>query len=248
VNPPRKGLAIASLALGMAGLLSGGCCGLGALVGIALGIAALTKASRAPAQYGGRDVAWAGIVSNALGLLSLIPLALLAVFLQQSRLAPDLPFGDNETPELAVAVPDTEPAAAMPPPPPPPPARPTTTVTPPAPSAPENGEPTAPSLPEAPPPQEAIRVGGAIREPTRLKSVAPVYPAIARQARVQGVVILECTIGPDGHVKDVRVLRSIPLLDAAAVEAVQQWVYTPTLLNGVPVPVIMTVTVNFTLS
>ena len=55
------------------------------------------------------------------------------------------------------------------------------------------------------------------------------------------------TIGPDGRVQDVRVLRSIPLLDAAAIEAVKQWQYTPTLLNGVPVPVIMTVTVNFTL-
>ena len=73
------------------------------------------------------------------------------------------------------------------------------------------------------------------------------YPPIAQSARVQGVVILEATIGPDGKVQDVRVLRSIPLLDAAAIEAVRQWQYTPTLLNNVPVPVIMTVTVNFTL-
>ncbi len=61
-------------------------------------------------------------------------------------------------------------------------------------------------------------------------------------------MILECTIGVDGRVEDVKVLRSVPLLDAAAVDAVRQWVYTPTLLNGVPVPVIMTVTVNFKLS
>jgi periplasmic protein TonB len=74
-----------------------------------------------------------------------------------------------------------------------------------------------------------------------------VYPSIAQSARVQGVVIVEATIGPDGKVSDARVLRSIPLLDQAALDAVRQWVFTPTLLNGVPVPVIMTVTVNFTL-
>ena len=105
-------------------------------------------------------------------------------------------------------------------------------------------------LPDAPPPpaQQAVRVGGQIKEPKKLKTVAPVYPDIAKQARVQGVVILECTISPQGKVTDVKVLRGIPLLDQAAIEAVKQWVYTPTLLNGVPVPVIMTVTVNFKLS
>ena len=60
--------------------------------------------------------------------------------------------------------------------------------------------------------------------------------------------IIEATIGPDGAVKDAKVLRSIPLLDQAALDAVRQWQFTPTLLNGVPVPVIMTVTVQFTLS
>jgi len=104
-------------------------------------------------------------------------------------------------------------------------------------------------LPDAPlPPQQAVRVGGQIKEPKKLKSVSPEYPDIARQARVQGVVILECTISPQGKVTDVKVLRGIPLLDQAATEAVRQWIYTPTLLNGVPVPVIMTVTVNFKLS
>ena len=93
-----------------------------------------------------------------------------------------------------------------------------------------------------------MRVGGAIREPKKLTHVNPVYPDIAKQARVQGIVILECTIGPQGDVTDVKVLRSIPLLDGAAVTAVRQWRYVPTLLNGVPVPVIMTVTVNFRLS
>jgi periplasmic protein TonB len=92
-----------------------------------------------------------------------------------------------------------------------------------------------------------VRVGGAIKPPTQVKKVNPVYPAIAQSARVQGVVIIEATIGPQGTVQDAKVLRSIPLLDQAALDAVKQWVYTPTLLNGVPVPVIMTVTVNFTL-
>jgi periplasmic protein TonB len=61
------------------------------------------------------------------------------------------------------------------------------------------------------------------------------------------VVIIEATIDPSGHVSDTRVLKSIPLLDQAAVDAVRQWEFTPTNLNGVPVPVVMTVTVNFSL-
>jgi len=103
-------------------------------------------------------------------------------------------------------------------------------------------------LPDAPPPPTAVRVGGNIKEPKKLKDVKPAYPDIAKQARVQGVVILECTISPQGKVTDVKVLRGIPLLDQASQDAVRQWVYTPTLLNGVPVPVIMTVTVNFRLN
>jgi protein TonB len=107
------------------------------------------------------------------------------------------------------------------------------------------GLPEAP--PPPPPPQAPVRVGGNIRPPQKIKDVKPVYPSIAQSARVQGVVIIEATIGPDGKVKDARILRSIPLLDQAALDAVRQWEFTPTLLNGVPVPVIMTVTVNFTL-
>jgi protein TonB len=102
-------------------------------------------------------------------------------------------------------------------------------------------------LPDAPPPVQAVRVGGQIKEPKKVKHVNPDYPDIAKQARVQGVVILECTISPQGKVMDVKILRGIPLLNESAVAAVKQWVYTPTLLNGVPVPVIMTVTVNFRL-
>ncbi|PYR34856.1 MAG: hypothetical protein DMF90_15755, partial [Acidobacteria bacterium] len=104
-----------------------------------------------------------------------------------------------------------------------------------------------PPPPPPPPPAAPVRVGGNIKPPTKVKDVKPVYPAIAQSARVQGVVIIEATIGPDGKVQEAKVLRSIPLLDAAALDAVRQWQFTPTLLNNVPVPVIMTVTVNFTL-
>ena len=90
-------------------------------------------------------------------------------------------------------------------------------------------------------------MGGNISPPTKVTDVPPVYPPVAQAARVSGVVILEAVIGPGGNVTDVKILRSVPLLDDAAVEAVRQWIYTPTLLNGVPVPVIMTVTVNFQL-
>ena len=74
------------------------------------------------------------------------------------------------------------------------------------------------------------------------------YPAIAQAARIQGVVIIEATIDINGRVQDARILRSIQQLDGAALDAVRQWQYTPTLLNGMPVPVIITVTVNFKLN
>ena len=80
-----------------------------------------------------------------------------------------------------------------------------------------------------------------------LADVPPVYPTIAQTAKVEGMVILEATIDETGPVRDVSVLRSIPLLDRAAVDAVSRWRYLPTTLNGVAVPVIMTVTVSFTL-
>ena len=106
------------------------------------------------------------------------------------------------------------------------------------------------ALPEAPPPAppppaEPIRIGGNIRPPTKIRDVPPVYPQIAVQARVQGVVIVEAEISPEGKVTAARILRSIQLLDQAALDAVRQWEYTPTLLNGVPRPVLMVVTVNF---
>jgi len=92
-----------------------------------------------------------------------------------------------------------------------------------------------------------VRPGGDIQRPTKIRDVQPVYPRIAQATHVQGVVIIEATIGPTGWVQDARILRSIPLLDAAALEAVRQWEYTPTLLNGMPVAVLMTVTISFTL-
>ena len=81
----------------------------------------------------------------------------------------------------------------------------------------------------------AVRVGGNIKPPTKIHDVRPVYPPAAQQARVSGMVIVEARIGNDGSVETVQVLRSIPLLDEAAMDAVRQWKFTPTLLNGVPV-------------
>jgi protein TonB len=75
--------------------------------------------------------------------------------------------------------------------------------------------------------------------------VAPIYPPVALAAGREGTVILEAVIGEDGRVRDVRVMRAVPLLDQAAMDAVRQWRFTPTLLNGQPVPVIMSVTVGF---
>jgi len=102
-------------------------------------------------------------------------------------------------------------------------------------------------LPDAPPPPpaRAVRVGGDVREPRKIVDAPPVYPELAQQARVQGIVIIEATIDARGRVSNANVLKSVPMLDEAALEAVRRWVYTPTLVNGVPTPVIMTVTVRF---
>jgi protein TonB len=240
---PGKGLAIASLVLGYVGLLTAGGCGVGALVGFALAIAALVR-TRDPAQDAGRDVAWAGIVTNGLSLLTIGPVMMLVAMLHSAGALPRM-GGEEELPEPhpssrldTLLIPH-----APPPPPPPPPGRATPA---PGPGTVVGGV-VPESLPSAPPPAGAVRVGGTIAEPTKLRHVNPVYPDIAKQARVQGVVILEATISPTGKVGDVKVLRGVPLLDEAALEAVRQWEYSPTLLNGVPVPVIMTITVRFRL-
>ena len=91
----------------------------------------------------------------------------------------------------------------------------------------------------------AVRVGGQVRPPIRIKDVPPVYPAIAQSARVSGDVVIEATIDEEGKVADARVVKSVPLLDQAALDAVKQWEYRPSLLNGVPTPVVMTITVKF---
>ncbi len=93
----------------------------------------------------------------------------------------------------------------------------------------------------------AVKVTDAIPPPKLIKRVDPVYPVIARQARVEGLVILEARTGLDGRVKNVRVLRSVPLLDKAAIDAVRQWIYEPMIIDGQPKEAIFTTTVRFEL-
>ena len=111
-----------------------------------------------------------------------------------------------------------------------------------------------PPPPPPPPGQEdlvdgmqPVRVGGGIKAPAKTRDVKPIYPEIAQASKVQGVVIIQATVNTSGQVVHTHVLRGQALLDQAAIEAVSQWEFTPTLLTGVPTPVIMTVTVNFTL-
>lgn len=110
---------------------------------------------------------------------------------------------------------------------------------------------TRDALPAPPPPptvvpDKPVRLSS-VQMPKKVRDVAPIYPAIAQSARVEGVVIIEAVIGTDGGVRDARVLRSHALLDKAALDAVREWRYEPTRLNGVAVPVIVTVTVQFRL-
>ena len=106
----------------------------------------------------------------------------------------------------------------------------------------------APPAPPTPTPAVPRRAGGDIQYPARTYYVEPVYSGIARAAGLEGYVILEATIDESGIVRNVTVLRSqSPMLTPSAVEAVSKWRYTPTKLNGVAIPVILTVTVNFSL-
>lgn len=117
----------------------------------------------------------------------------------------------------------------------------------------QSTDPNAPPPPPPPPPpqnyevdgQQAVRIGGDIPSPTRIRYVRPVAPQPAQNARVTGVVIVEAVVDTQGNVRSVRVVRSVPLLDDAAVEAVKQWQFTPTVRDGIAVPVIMTMTVYF---
>ena len=107
--------------------------------------------------------------------------------------------------------------------------------------------PGANAAPPEPAPQQLVRPGGGIKPPRKIVDVKPIYPELALTARQTGVVILETIIDAQGRVETVRVLRGYSLLNQAAIDAVKQWRFTPTLLNGEPVPIVMTVTVNFEL-
>jgi protein TonB len=110
------------------------------------------------------------------------------------------------------------------------------------------GLPDVPPPPPPPAPRAPVRTGGALQPPALITRVPPVYPPIAVSAKIEGVVILEATVGRDGRVEEVRVLRSVPLLDNAAKDAVLQWEYAPLLLNGKAERFILTVTLSFDLT
>jgi protein TonB len=105
---------------------------------------------------------------------------------------------------------------------------------------------------EAPPPlpppaAKPKRLGGELQAPALIHRVEPHYPGVAVAGKVSGTVILEATVNESGAVTDVHVLRSIRLLDQAAIKAVKQWRYQPLVLNGQPVPFILVVTLTFSL-
>ena len=108
---------------------------------------------------------------------------------------------------------------------------------------------SAPPPPPPPPkaaPPAPVRVGGQITAPALLKRVEPIYPDMAQLAQLSGIVILEASVGTNGAVDGVKVLRGRhPLLDNAAIEALKQWRYTPLVLNGIPTPFVLTVTFSF---
>jgi TonB family protein len=106
--------------------------------------------------------------------------------------------------------------------------------------------PQTPPPPPAPTPARRIRVGSATAAQL-VQRVDPVYPPLAKQARIQGTVRLTLTIGADGHVNKITIISGHPLLIPAAMEAAHQWVYRPTLLNGEPVEVLTEAAVSFTL-
>ncbi|HZT32031.1 MAG TPA: energy transducer TonB [Bryobacteraceae bacterium] len=95
---------------------------------------------------------------------------------------------------------------------------------------------------------QRIRVGGNVQQAKLIRQPKPIYPPLAKQARIQGVVKLNAIIGRDGTIQNLTVVSGHPLLVPSALEAVKQWVYAPTLLNGEPVEVVTQIDVNFTLS
>jgi protein TonB len=112
---------------------------------------------------------------------------------------------------------------------------------------------SAAAAPPPPPPPQAttpkrIRVGGQVEQAKLIFKPTPEYPALAKVARIQGVVRLEAIISRDGTVQDLKVLSGHPLLVKSALEAVQRWRYQPTLLNGEPVEIVTEIDVNFSLA
>ena len=98
-----------------------------------------------------------------------------------------------------------------------------------------------------PGPPAVVQAGRDVTPPLKLRHVAPLYPELAQRAGLEAQVVVECTIDAHGRIADARVQSGHPLFDAAALEAVRQWIYTPTRVGGVPVAVLMTVTVGFRL-
>jgi protein TonB len=103
------------------------------------------------------------------------------------------------------------------------------------------------AVPKVATPQK-VRVSQGVSEGLLLHKVTPSYPPLAKQARIQGAVLLQATIGKDGSIQNLRVQSGHPMLTQAAIDAVRQWKYKPYLLNGEAVEVETTVQVNFTLS
>ncbi len=110
--------------------------------------------------------------------------------------------------------------------------------------------PPPPPVKEAPKPvtPQRIRVGGNVQQAKLIRQPRPTYPPLAKQARIQGTVRFNAIIGKDGTIQNLTLVSGHPLLVPSATEAVKQWVYQPTLLNGEPVEVVTQIDVNFTLS
>src|SRR5262249_55501560 len=151
----------------------------------------------------------------------------------------------NSGSDEAVARLGSKSVLAFPPPPPPPPVPPSATLAAPTP-------PTTPAPGESAKPREIgvqapqrIRQGGSVQQTMLVAQVKPIYPPDAKAARIQGIVILETLISKEGDVQSINVISGHPMLQQAAIDAVSQWKYKPTLLNGEPVEVVTTITVNF---
>jgi protein TonB len=119
---------------------------------------------------------------------------------------------------------------------------------PPTPPAPRTSPPVVKAAPPAPAPPRQVTTGGDVQASLLIFRPEPVYPPLARQARVSGAVHLTALISTDGRIESLRARDGHPLLVRAAMDAVKQWVYRPTLLNGVPVEVVTEITVTFTLN